>query len=1032
MKKKNEKILVSAIAGMTALQGVTTTMMNVYANGQDVPEAHVSYAKIETSQKDDLEAKLHDTKKDVEDKTLALDSAKGQVSVAGKQVEIIESKQDEINSSVQQNYQAVYDSIMKELQPLMDEINSLESQIKEAKTDLDVKISESQRASEELDQAQKNLNSKKEELNTLQDKLASFGEVADLTASLENAKTEKETAEATLAVAKENLDAANNELQAASADVDSKQTAVNEASNAYNEAVQDVSIKEGIVQEKQAIVDQYNDENGMENAKAELEAAQADLAVAQNTASTLQSTLVQAQAEYDAAVAASQSAQANYNHASGELEAAKSGLESAQATFEKVYADYDANKKEIEAKDKEITSLNSQINTAQNEVNQAQSDYDKALNDYNSTMSPLDQAKKNLADYESKYATDLSRLETGSKGYFDSLGCSDLANSVLVNGKLSSYTKLGQADDATSLENMQASIAYLKECNEIRKKEGLSELKVSAWLMAVAQANANHAKTNIGHAGVYAMGENLAWGYGEANTSGSPYRGWYDEEKAEYEAGNHNFSDVGHYKNIVEGRYTVTGFAVGTDGLYSTAFAQEFSDKVRNVQDEVQMTVSEFEQSFNTYYNNLKSVDSQHKALQDAVKNASGSTTKDDTLLKQTLALLNSKKDTLSGLQNQLSTLNRSKADLEKALATKKDAVDQEQNRVADAQNVVNQKSSAKTDAEKALNDTLNVVHEKEEAKKQAESKLKDANDSLSSIQTKVDTLTSNIENWDTNKESAKKALDQANKDFELAKENVSQTSATLEELNAELDALKDVQNEAKAKTEENNTVLNSSQADFDQKNRVFEAAQKKVSDYENTVKGVETVKKEMETLGTRIGELTQLKEDAEQKISSLKTSISKWNDSLTENKASALPYEQMKNVLNDVMSKGTKADLSNIQDASMRALLAQLSGNVDELQEINAALSSAKDNYVKKHNAYLDAKQDLMDAEKAYNKTMQALNDYLKEPTTVKVKDDTATTSSFVNTGVDTNMMGSMLMTGLAGLGLVGVLNKKRRSCNE
>ena len=32
MKKKNEKILVSAIAGMTALQGVSATMMNVCAD----------------------------------------------------------------------------------------------------------------------------------------------------------------------------------------------------------------------------------------------------------------------------------------------------------------------------------------------------------------------------------------------------------------------------------------------------------------------------------------------------------------------------------------------------------------------------------------------------------------------------------------------------------------------------------------------------------------------------------------------------------------------------------------------------------------------------------------------------------------------------------------------------------------------------------------------------------------------------------------------------------------------------------------
>ena len=300
-----------------------------------------------------------------------------------------------------------------------------------------------------------------------------------------------------------------------------------------------------------------------------------------------------------------------------------------------------------------IKELNAKIATAQNEVNQAQTAYDKALNDFNSTMSPLEQAKKNLADFEAKYATELARLNQGSKGYFDSVGCSNLANAVLIEGKLAPYTKVGQTDDATSLENMQASIAYMKECNEIRKKEGLSELKVSMTLMAIAQVNANHAKSNMEHAGVYATGENLAWGYGNANTAGSPFRGWYDQEKTEYLAGNHKFSDVGHYKNIVEKRYTVTGFAVGTNGQFSTAHCQEFLDDVTDVDDEVQMTVSEFEQSFNNYYNNLKSVDSQHKTLQNAVNNASGSGSKDNTAVTNALNLLNAKKNALTSLQNQ-------------------------------------------------------------------------------------------------------------------------------------------------------------------------------------------------------------------------------------------------------------------------------------------------------------------------------------------------------------------------------------------
>ena len=1021
MKKKNEKILVSAIAGMTALQGVGATMMNVCAD-----EVHVSYAKVETSKKDDLEAKLHDTKRDAEDKSLALDSAAGQVAVANKQVEIIESKQKEVNQTVQQNYQDAYDSIMKELQPLMDEINSLETQIQEAKTDLDAKISASQKASEELDQAQKNLSSKKEELTQLQDKLASFEDSVDLKTNL---KTEKETAEAELATAKENAEQANNELQAASADVETKQAAVDEATNAYDAAVEDVTTKESIVQEKQAIVDQYNDENGMENAKTELETAQADLAGAQTNVETMQSALAQAQSEYDAAVTASQNAQANYDNASSELETAKNNFETAQASLEKAQADYDANQKEIEAKKSEINSLNTQISSAQNEVNEAQSDYDKALNDYNATTSPLDQAKKKLSDFETQYATDLARLNEGSKGYYESLGCYDdikgifdVNNDSSYRAEVASYTHMGEAGDATSLDNMQASIAYLKEYDHLRKINGLNTPKVSMTAMAIAQVNANYAQVEGNHSGAYGYSENLAWGYGEASTSGSPFRGWYDYEKKQFESGNHKFSEVGHYLNIMNKEDETTGFALQkVNGVYAQEFGYQ-EDK------DVVMTIDEFEQSFNTYYNNLKSVDAQHKALQNAVKNASGSTTKDDSSLKNALALLNSKKDKLTGLQNQLSTLNTSKADLEKASASKKDVIAQEEAKVSNAQNTVTQKTTVKENADKALKNTLSVVKEKESAKVLAESKLNEAKDSLTSIQTKVDTLTDDIENWDTNKEKAMKALDQANTDLAAAKENVTRTSATLESLNAELDVLKAAQDEAQAKADKENTVLANTQASFDEKNSLFEAAQKKVLDYETTIQGIETAKKDVETLGARIHELTALKEKSEQDISNLKAEVSKLNTSLTENKANALPYEQMKNVLNSVMSNGTKADLSGVQDESMRALLAQLSSNVDELQEINVALSTAKDSYAKKYNVYLDAKQDLMNAEKAYNTAMQSLNDYLLEPTVVKTSDNTVTTNDSVNTGVETNMMGSMLMAGLAGLGLVGVLNKKRR----
>ncbi len=83
------------------------------------------------------------------------------------------------------------------------------------------------------------------------------------------------------------------------------------------------------------------------------------------------------------------------------------------------------------------------------------------------------------------------------------------------------------------------------------------------------------------------------------------------------------------------------------------------------VDDEVQMTVDEFEQSFNNYYNNLKSVDSQHKTLQNAVNNASGSGSKDNTAVTNALNLLNAKKNALTSLQNQKADRENARSGLE-------------------------------------------------------------------------------------------------------------------------------------------------------------------------------------------------------------------------------------------------------------------------------------------------------------------------------------------------------------------------------
>lgn len=1025
MKKTNEKVLMSVITGMTALQGISSTMMNISAT-----TSHVANAKQTMTKSDELESKLHDAQKIVDEKKIDFDSAKGASSVASKQVEIVQAAYDARDAVVKQNYQTTYEAIMNELQPILNEIESLETQINDSKKELEEQTTLNEQASANLEQAQKDLDAKKTELAELQNKLASLKDVADLTTALETAKSEQATANETLTSAQEKVDAANTELTNAIADVEAKKATAEEASIAYDNAVADVTAKTYIVAEKQATVDQFEDENGIENARTELETAQADLAVAQNNVTALSEAMTQAQTAYDTAVNVQQTAQTNYELATGELETAKTNLVNAQESLNKAQADYDANQKEIEAKNNEISALNTQIANAQSEVDKAQADYDKALNDYNSTSSPLEQAKKNLADFESKYATELNRLTAGSKGYFESLGCYDALKEIFnVNnafpsrGELASYTHMGQAGDATSLENMEASIAYLKEYDKLRKQNGLSTPKVSMAAMAVAQVNANYAQAEGNHSGVYGYSENLAWGYGEAETGASPFRGWYDYEKKQYEAGNHKFSEVGHYLNIVNPDDETTGFALQkVNGVY----AQEFGYFEEN---DVVMSVDEFETSFNNYYNNLKSVNTQHKALKDAVNNASGTTTKDDTVLKNAEALLNAKKNALTGLQNKLTQVNNAKATLEANATVMNNTVTEAKNAVQNAENAVSQKKADVANAEQTLSEAKSGVEAKENAKAEAEKKLADAKANVNSIQVRIDTLSDDIANWDTNKAKARKELQAAQENLKTANNVKTEAKKAFEKANEDVAKAEAVRDEAQIKADQACEELEKATADFEAKSETTDKTQKAVDDYNTNAEAVKKAQAEMKIIGNQIDELKVCKESTNEKIDSLKAQIEVLNKSLTEKKADALPLEQFKTVLNDVMNQGSKADLTSVENEKIRAFLSQLGATVDERNVVQKSLEEAKNNYVEKYNLYLNAKEALLKAESDYNELLSQLNAFLFEQNkeTIPAKKEEAKTDS-VNTGVSTNVEASVTTAGLALAGIVLTETKRRK----
>ena len=108
---------------------------------------------------------------------------------------------------------------------------------------------------------------------------------------------------------------------------------------------------------------------------------------------------------------------------------------------------------------------------------------------------------------------------------------------------------------------------------KLRKAHGLQgKLKISNSLMAIAEYDTNASAYAMDHIGVFNVGENLAWG----NLSfWDPFDGWYTQEKADFDQG--NYANVGHYLNIIDDSYTITGFAVNQKSAYGNTYGQVFS-----------------------------------------------------------------------------------------------------------------------------------------------------------------------------------------------------------------------------------------------------------------------------------------------------------------------------------------------------------------------------------------------------------------------------------------------------------------------
>ena len=279
---------------------------------------------------------------------------------------------------------------------------------------------------------------------------------------------------------------------------------------------------------------------------------------------------------------------------------------------EQALKDYDEAKNSYEDKLEQYNAVKSEVASLEEELESDKQELPKVESDKPAKYSALEQSLNSLNSKQSELATKREAYEKactdynkGSIGFFEYVGATDAINAIRTC-KYASYTSEGAANDATGLENMKEAITFVKKGNEYRAKEGtdpqngkaLSDLLITDYMMATAQADANYSTNNIAHAVQFDVAENLAWGYP------NPYTGWYDAEKAEYQSGVREFMSIGHYINLVNSSYGITGFAYARGGMYGYVHGQTF---LWSTSSQKAYTYDEYYNRFMEYYNRVTS-----------------------------------------------------------------------------------------------------------------------------------------------------------------------------------------------------------------------------------------------------------------------------------------------------------------------------------------------------------------------------------------------------------------------------------------
>ena len=1063
MSKNTKKLLTAMAAGAMSVSPVTSAIHAMESTSSPLVKSEQTKDAVLEGLKENVDSK----KVEMDQAQTKLDEAKPIMEQVTKNLESEKNSYALASTNVNHSSNETYSFVSSEIR-----VN--QSLIDEAKNELEALKNEKERLekeSKETDEKKIQLeNDYKVALDTY-DALVEKNGSEDLSEQIASQQKINESLSKNLEFAQSKYDASKQEYDVVVEKVSVLENQIVNQQNKVNSLMEELNVAKSSMQEATTTLEnaqQAYDVATDETKKAELEN---DLALAKTD-------LVNATNNYNALNEELNLGKETLIRLESNVERAKEESQSAVDAFNQANANLEKCIKEKEEAVQKLENLQQSLNELQTNMEAAKADVQnkKALLD--SIQCSKEELAKLVESTKASLDCVLAQWNQGSLGFFESIGDTQ-ASDIIKEGITLGTTTLGDVVDATNLDNFKKSLPMLDECNRLRVINGLPELKTSALMMAIAQVMNNHSLYREGnydspHTKLYNTGENIASGFDwdiklpeEGETAdysqNGPFTGWYNWEKEYLEDFYKDhpeekdkdiwdtytrypdlFTPTGHYSNMLGSFYTITGTSYipwDKNNLNDRSghFAQEFSSNTdywdygigmnsatqegKKYDNRVgQMTISEFETMFNTYYDGLKSdLEAKKMAYEDAKKALDNATTSADVM------------KAYEDAKAKLEKLQKGASNLEAQIVLAQDHVSKNDEKVNEAKSSVVQANVLKNEKAEVLRvsqnkvvDQQKVVAAKTNALYTAQTNMDQANVKVNQMETKILESNQSVTLLKEKLDSIKLDYDNKEKTY---KENVGFVSSNKEllmDLNTQFK-----QNEAKRDALE--SLVSSSKIDKD-------AALKQLNSANLKLTSLKTDQKAMQDLKNVMDEKVKNQNDLESIKSEYTTLLNHNNDSIKAVDLELVDLDQEASRLLDVMSLYQSimdgvmsAQIKNVElNREESRLFGNLEMAIQTLQECKESLSVAQEEYALQKMSYDELSKVLNQSKLVYQQAQNALHMYLhpeQVKDTTEKKEEIQTSDVKVNTGIDLNTemyLGSLIVAGVA---YMVVLKKEKES---